>query len=162
MRQPRKLLRPLGTRVGVGITGAKELGPSAVLLDGCWDQWERDCPGGAETLEVPPQIIFGNSWKMNYISPPGRFFPLQEILFTMVTCLPYDFPCVLYKWTLKWSKNCSVVSDSLRHHGLYISWNSPDQNTGVGSLSLLQGIFPTQGSNPGLPHCRRILSQLSY
>ena len=40
--------------------------------------------------------------------------------------------------------------------------NSPGQNTGVGSLSLLQGIFPTQGSNPDLPHCRRILYQLSY
>ena len=36
------------------------------------------------------------------------------------------------------------------------------QNTGVGSLSLLQGIFPTQGSNPGFPHCRRILHQLSH
>ena len=35
-------------------------------------------------------------------------------------------------------------------------------NSGVGSLSLLQGIFPTQGSNPGFPHCRRILYQLSY
>ena len=41
-------------------------------------------------------------------------------------------------------------------------WNSPGQNTGVGSRSLLQGIFPTQGSNPGLPHCRRILYQLSH
>ena len=41
-------------------------------------------------------------------------------------------------------------------------WDSPGQNTGVGSLSLLQGIFPTQGSNPGLPHCRWILNQLSY
>ena len=41
-------------------------------------------------------------------------------------------------------------------------WNSPGQNTGVGSLSLLQGIFPTQGSNPGLPHCRWILYQLSH
>ena len=38
---------------------------------------------------------------------------------------------------------------------------TPGQNTGVGSLSLLQGIFPTQGSNPGLPHCRQILYQLS-
>ena len=38
-------------------------------------------------------------------------------------------------------------------------WNSPGQNTGVGSLSLLQGIFPTQGSNPGLLHCRWILYQ---
>ena len=36
------------------------------------------------------------------------------------------------------------------------------QNAGVGSLSLLQGIFPTQGSNPGLPHCRKILYQLSH
>ena len=39
---------------------------------------------------------------------------------------------------------------------------SPGQNTAVGSLSSLQGIFPTQGSDPGLPHCRRILYQLSH
>ena len=51
----------------------------------------------------------------------------------------------------------SVMSYSLRPHGLYSPWNSPGQNTGVGSLSFLQGIFPTQGSNPGLPHCRQIL-----
>ena len=54
------------------------------------------------------------------------------------------------------------MSDSLRLHGLYRPWNSPDQNTGVGHCSLLQGIFPAQGSNPGLPHCRQILSQLSH
>ena len=54
------------------------------------------------------------------------------------------------------------MSDSLRPHGLYSPWNSAGQNTGVGSLSLLQGIFPTQGSNPGLPHCRGILYQLSH
>ena len=40
-------------------------------------------------------------------------------------------------------------------------WNSPGQNTGVASLSLLQRIFPTQGSNLGLPHCRQVLYQLS-
>ena len=39
------------------------------------------------------------------------------------------------------------MSDSLQSHGLYSPWNSPGQNTAVGSLSLLQGIFPTQGSN---------------
>ena len=55
----------------------------------------------------------------------------------------------------------SVVCDSLSPHGRYNPWNFPDQNTGVGSNSLLQGIFPTQGSNPGLLHCRRILHQLS-
>ena len=42
------------------------------------------------------------------------------------------------------------------------SLNSPGQNTGVVSLSLLQGIFPTWGLNPGLPHCRQILYQLSH
>ena len=52
---------------------------------------------------------------------------------------------------------CSAMSDSLRPHGLYSPWNFPGQNTGVGNLSLLQGIFPTQGLNPGFPHCRRIL-----
>ena len=55
----------------------------------------------------------------------------------------------------------SVMSNSLQPHGLYSPWNSSAQNTGVGSLSLLQGIFPTQGLNPGLLHCRRILYQLS-
>ena len=60
------------------------------------------------------------------------------------------------------SEICSVVSDSLQCHGLYSPWNSPGQNAGEGSLSLLQGIFPTQGSNPGLPHCRWILYQLSH
>ena len=55
------------------------------------------------------------------------------------------------------SESHSVVSDSLWSHGLYSPWNSLDQNIGVGSLSLLQGIFPTQGSNTGLLHCRSIL-----
>ena len=54
------------------------------------------------------------------------------------------------------------MSNSSWPHGLYSPWNFPYQNTGVGSLCLLQGIFPTQGSNPGLPRCRQILYQLSY
>ena len=49
----------------------------------------------------------------------------------------------------------------MRLHGLYSPWNSPGQNTGVGSFSLLQGIFPTQGLNPGLQHCRGNLYQLN-
>ena len=56
----------------------------------------------------------------------------------------------------------SVVSDSLRPYGLYSPWNSPGQNTEVGSCSLLVGIFPTQRSNPGLQHCRWFLYQLSH
>ena len=54
------------------------------------------------------------------------------------------------------------MPDSLRPHGLYSPWNSPGQNTGVGSLSLLQWIFQIQGLNLGLPHCRQILYQLSH
>ena len=51
------------------------------------------------------------------------------------------------------------MSDSLRPCGLSSPWTSPGKNTGVGSHSRLQGIFPIQGSNSGLPHCRRILYQ---
>ena len=60
------------------------------------------------------------------------------------------------------SESCLTVSDSLWPHGLYNLFHSPDQNTGVGSLSLIQGIFPTHGSNPGPPHCRQILYHLSH
>ena len=61
----------------------------------------------------------------------------------------------------------SVVSDTLRPHGLEPSrllcaWNSPGENTGVGSHFLLQGIFPTQELNLGLLHCRQILYHLSH
>ena len=61
-----------------------------------------------------------------------------------------------------WSESCSVISNSLWPHGLYSPWNSPGQNTGVGSFSFLQGIFPTQGLNPGLLHSRWVLYQLSH
>ena len=60
------------------------------------------------------------------------------------------------------SESCSVMSNSLQPHGLDSAWNSPGQNTGMGNHSLLQGIFSTQGSNPGLPHYRQILYQLSH
>ena len=59
-------------------------------------------------------------------------------------------------------KSRSVSSGSLWPHGLHSAWNSPGQNTGVGSCSLLQGTFPTRGLNQGLPHCRWILYRLSY
>ena len=54
------------------------------------------------------------------------------------------------------------MSDTLRPSGLYSPWNYPGQNIGVGSLSLLQGTFPTHGLNPGLPHCKWILYQQSH
>ena len=56
----------------------------------------------------------------------------------------------------------SVVFNSLQLHEPYSPWNSPGLKTGVGSLSLLQGIFPTRGLNPGLPHYGQILYHLSH
>ena len=65
------------------------------------------------------------------------------------------------------SVSCSVRFNSLWPDGLWPArllcpWNSPDKNTGVGGQALLQGIFLTQGSNLGLPHCRQILYHLSH
>ena len=59
------------------------------------------------------------------------------------------------------SESRSVVSDSLQPHGLYSPLNSPGQNTGVGSLSLLQWVFLTHELDQGLLHCRQILYQLA-
>ena len=61
----------------------------------------------------------------------------------------------------------TVVSSSLRPRGLQpprllCPWDSPGKNTGVGCHALLQEIFPSQGLNPGLLHCRQILYCLSY
>ena len=80
---------------------------------------------------------------------------LISVLFRNVGCWK-SYKCLIE------SESFSVVSYSLWPHGLYSPWNSPGQNTGVGSLSLFQGIFPTQGLNPGLLHCRQILYQLSH
>ena len=60
------------------------------------------------------------------------------------------------------SESHSVVSNSLRPHGLYSPWKSPGQNTELGSLSLLQEISPTQELNSGLPHLQANLYQLSH
>ena len=69
------------------------------------------------------------------------------------------FRCVCMCVCVKVAQSCLTL---LRPRGLYSPWNSPGKNTGVGSLSLLQGVFPTQESNLGLPHCRWILYHLSH
>ena len=55
-----------------------------------------------------------------------------------------------------------VAQPGLYPTGLLYPWDSPGKNTGVGGHSLLQGIFPAQGLNPGLLHCRQILFCLSH
>ena len=64
----------------------------------------------------------------------------------------------IVKW--KWKSLNHVTS--LPPHGLFSPWNSPGQNTEVGSCSHLHGIFPNQGLNPSLLHCEQILYQLRH
>ena len=90
-------------------------------------------------------VVKGSEHLLSHINPLHQFRVLDSTLFC--------------EWV---SDSRSVVSDSLWPHDLYSPWNSPGQNTGVGSRSLLWGIFPTQGLNKGLPHCRQILYQLSH
>ena len=95
-------------------------------------------------------------WKQVAPINPSSVIPTFELLNSGVN-----------KFTLKLksvqvSESPLVVFDSLQSHGLFSPWNSPGQNTEVGSLSLLQRIFPTQGSNTGLPHRRQTLYQLSH
>ena len=88
-------------------------------------------------------------------APPSLGFFRQEHW----SGLPFPSPMhESEKW--KWSR--SVVSDSSRPHGLQPTrllspWNFPGKSTGAGCHFLLQGIFLTQGSNPGLPHCSQML-----
>ena len=96
----------------------------------------------------PPQILFFCVAAISLLC--------ASIYFYLTDCITENL-----KMISRESESHSVVSDSLRPHELYSPWNSPGQNTEVGSLSLLQGMFPTQGSNPGLSHCRQILYQSS-
>ena len=101
----------------------------------------------------------GSPRLLEWVAYPFSSGSSQPRNWTRISCIAGGFFTNL---AMREAQSHSVVSNSLRPHGLYSPWNSPGQNTGVGSLSLLQGIFPTQGLNPGLLHCRLILYQLSH
>ena len=77
---------------------------------------------------------------------------------------------VKQKWTrvirylAYFAQSCPTLCDPMdcSPSGSSVHGDSPGKNIGVGCHALLQGIFPTQRSNPGLPHCRRILHHLSH
>ena len=112
-------------------------------------------------------------WPLNHFPSPSVClfwaFHINEIVWFVVLCdWLLSLSTVLSRFTYVWCWfSCYVVSDSLQPHGLYPAsllcpWDFPGKNTGVGCHFLLQGIFPTEGSNLGLLHCRRILYQLSH
>ena len=105
----------------------------------------------------------------NTLDSIPNFWKCSENLKTFKYFGRICFPLFFFVKRLKKSEsvNHSVMSDSLWPHGLepgrlLCPLNSPGKNTGMGCHSLLQGIFPTQGLNPGLLHCRQILYSLSH
>ena len=111
------------------------------------------------------QILYQLSYQRSLVFCNSRYIlhTFSSLSYLLWWPMITDLCSFMIVWgAMKWSESHSVVSDSLWPHGLYSPWNSPGQNTGVGSLSFLQGIFPTQESNWGLLHCRQILYQLSY
>ena len=111
------------------------------------------------------QILYHLSHKgsprtLEWVAYPFSRGSSRPMNWTRVSCIAGGF---LTNWAIREAhESRSVMSYCLWTRGLYNPWNSPGQNTGLGSLSLLQGIFPTQGLNPGLLHCRQILYQLSH
>ena len=102
---------------------------------------------------------FTSAYKETWKVPRGN---IKRIVFASLNQYFSTFPHIYLQSFQLVKVKVTQLSLTLRPHGLYSPWNSPGQNTGVGSLSLLQGTFPTQGSNPGLPNCRGILYQLSH
>ena len=101
-------------------------------------------------MQTKSQLRFSHPGQTKTVAGMGKLRPPHTYPFT-------TSPRLLPKW--KW-KSLSCVQ--LCNPCNCSPWNSPSQNTGVGSLSLLQGIFPIQGWNLGLPHYRWILYQLSH
>ena len=106
------------------------------------------------------------NWRWLFPSYFCSSFKTEEA-FQHLVCVCVCVYIYIHIREVKWSESGSVVSYSLRFHGLkparlLCPWNSPGRNTGVGCCSLLQGSFLTQELNLGLPHCRQILYHLSH
>ena len=97
------------------------------------------------------QLIYPETWRATLILLPHPPHLSRHQLPSL-----FD---TTFKVKVKVTQSCLTLSTPWTINS---PWNSPGQNTGVGSLSLLQRISPNQGLNPGLLHCRQILYQLSH
>ena len=128
------------------------------------DATQPSHPLSSPSPPAPNHLLPNSCLKMEPSTPTSNYRGLHCIrsIFLWVkhsTPRPYKWQaslcCLRYLWQWNWKPLNRM--DSLWPRGLYSPLTSPDQNTGVGSRSLLQGIFPTQGSNPGLLNCKQFL-----
>ena len=129
-------------------------GPGAVACGRCW--------GPSFSAPPPLNIPRAVCWVVSQLVQRQHEIPWNIVRQKAGKSWKSDEDTSNKHRTTAWWVKFPVVSDSLWPHELCSLWNSPGQNTGVGSLSLLQWIFPTQESNQGLLYCRQILYQLSY
>ena len=109
------------------------------------------------------EVEYYSACEKEILLPTSTWMNLGDVMLGEISQTQKDKCCVIpFLWGVwKLTESGLVMFNSLWPHGVYSPWSSPGQNTGVGSPSLLQGIFPIQGLNWGLPHCRWILYQLS-
>ena len=134
----------------------------------------QSCPTLCDTMDcsTPGFLSITNSWSLRKLVSIELVIPSNYLILCHSLLLPPSiFPIIrvflnesvlCIRQPKYWSFSFSISPSNEYSGSLNSPWNSLGQNAGVGSLSLLQGIFPTQGSNPGLPHCRQILNQLSH
>ena len=129
-----------------------------------WAPGDSPQPLGRSLRRAPPQGLSFPIYKMGWLQKWYELFLSPEVLYFYCS---YVFNLCFFLPKLWSYVSHSVVSDSLWPHGLLPTRllclrTSSGKNTGVYCHSLLQGIFPTQRLNLGLPHCRQILYHLSH
>ena len=133
-RHPRFLTEIRLSWEGADFTGVMSLSFGDLNLRGLWSRQGR--------------VMSGWWWEIQSRAALANCRPqIQSLIYSQ-----YASPWAKNGVYISKSESLSVMSDSLRPHGLYSPWNSPGQNTGVGSHFLLQGIFPT----PGIEQVSRI------
>ena len=168
-RESHPVTKPWCRRVGWGLrpTDHWHLGSVSSLHGGLGRSSHGRAPGRAHRFQGPLVAALSRDgtsgsivWSPNADTNKGSEIPALSIL----TEIPGEGKrAVMETW--KWSR--SVMTDSLRPHGLQPirllrPWDFPGKSAGVDCHFLLQRIFPTQGLNPGLPHCRQTLYCLSH
>ena len=113
--------------------------------------------------QIPLSMGILQAWILEWVAMPFSRGSSQPRDQTQVSCITGKF---FTSWATRepqfWGFPKIGLYSPWDTHGLYSPWDSPASSTGVGSLSLLQWIFPTQESNRGLLHCKWILYQLGY